>query len=127
MPKRLQALAKRLDHANWKERNAALEAMEEMVKAAGGRITPSLGEVMPALKVRRGAAIADVCTVSRSQLASRPSTDGRPKINSGARLQSDGTGSGTKIPDVCDYIQLSTIELPSTCDPASHEHALAGH
>ncbi len=48
----LQALAKRLDHANWKERNAALEAMEEMVKAAGGRITPSLGEVMPALKVR---------------------------------------------------------------------------
>ena len=51
----LQALAKRLDHANWKERNAALEAMEEMIKAAGGRITASLGEVMPALKVRDSA------------------------------------------------------------------------
>ncbi len=49
----LQAFAKRLDHTNWKERNAALEALEEMVKAAGSRITPSLGEALPALKVRR--------------------------------------------------------------------------
>ena len=48
----LQAFAKRLDHTNWKERNAALEALEEIIRAAGGRITPSLGEAVPALRVR---------------------------------------------------------------------------
>ena len=55
----LQAFAKRLDHSSWKERNAALEALEEMVKAAGGRITQNLGEAVPALKVRGGSTAND--------------------------------------------------------------------
>ena len=43
-----------LGSANWKERNAAVEEVEEVLKAAGGRIQPSLGDLMPALKVRTG-------------------------------------------------------------------------
>ena len=41
-----------LGSVNWKERNAAVEEVEEILKAAGGRIQPSLGDLMPALKVR---------------------------------------------------------------------------
>ena len=43
-----------LGSANWKERNAAVEEVEEILKAAGSRIQPSLGDLMPALKVRTG-------------------------------------------------------------------------
>ena len=40
-----------LGSANWKERNAALDEVEEIVKSAGGRIQPTVGDLMPALKV----------------------------------------------------------------------------
>lgn len=45
-------LVANIGSSNWKERNAALEEVEEIVKAAGGRIQPSVGDLMPALKVR---------------------------------------------------------------------------
>ena len=38
--------------ANWKERNAALEEVEEMLRAAGGRIQPPPGDLISALKAR---------------------------------------------------------------------------
>ena len=37
--------------ANWKERNAALDEVQDIIKAAGGRIQPAVGDLMPALKV----------------------------------------------------------------------------
>ena len=37
--------------ANWKERNAALDEVDEIIKSAGGRIQPTVGDLMPALKV----------------------------------------------------------------------------
>ena len=40
-----------LGSANWKERNAALDEVEEIVRFAGGRIQPAVGDLMPALKV----------------------------------------------------------------------------
>ena len=40
-----------LSSANWKERNAALDEVEEIIKSAGGRIQPAVGDLMPALKV----------------------------------------------------------------------------
>ena len=40
-----------LGSSNWKERNAALDEVEDIVKAAGGRIQPTVGDLMPALKV----------------------------------------------------------------------------
>ena len=40
-----------LGSANWKERNAALDEVEEIIKSAGGRIQPTVGDLMPALKV----------------------------------------------------------------------------
>ena len=36
--------------ANWKERNAALEEVEEMLRAAGGRIQAPPGDLISALK-----------------------------------------------------------------------------
>ena len=44
-------LVANMGSANWKERNAALDEVEEIIKAAGGRIQPSVGDLMPALKV----------------------------------------------------------------------------
>ncbi|KAK9814323.1 hypothetical protein WJX72_004049 [[Myrmecia] bisecta] len=41
-----------LGDANWKSRNAGLEEVEQILQAAGGRIQPSLGDLMPALKGR---------------------------------------------------------------------------
>ena len=43
-----------LGSANWKERNAAVEEFEEILKAAGSRIQPNVGDLMPALKVSLG-------------------------------------------------------------------------
>lgn len=40
-----------LGSANWKERNAVLDEVEEIIKSAGGRIQPTVGDLMPALKV----------------------------------------------------------------------------
>ena len=37
--------------ANWKERNAALDDVESIIKSAGSRIQPSIGDLMSALKV----------------------------------------------------------------------------
>ena len=37
--------------ANWKERNAALEEIENVIKGAGSRIQPTVGDLMSALKV----------------------------------------------------------------------------
>lgn len=42
---------KKLGSANWKERSAALDAVAAAVQGAGGRITPSLGDLMGGLKV----------------------------------------------------------------------------
>jgi len=44
-------LVANMGSANWKERNAALDEVEEIIKAAGGRIQPSVGDLMSALKV----------------------------------------------------------------------------
>lgn len=44
-------LVANIGSSNWKERNAALEEVEEIIKAAGGRIQPTVGDLMPALKV----------------------------------------------------------------------------
>lgn len=44
-------LVANIGSSNWKERNAALEEVEEIMKSAGGRIQPSVGDLMPALKV----------------------------------------------------------------------------
>lgn len=44
-------LVANIGSANWKERNAALDEVEEIIKAAGGRIQPTVGDLMPALKV----------------------------------------------------------------------------
>ena len=44
-------LVANLGSANWKERNAALDEVEEVIKSAGGRIQPTVGDLMPALKV----------------------------------------------------------------------------
>ena len=38
-------------HEQWKERNAAVGAGENVLKGAGGRIQPTVGELLPALKV----------------------------------------------------------------------------
>lgn len=46
-----EAFAKQLDSANWKERNAAMEAVEEMIRGTGGGITPNIGELAQGLKV----------------------------------------------------------------------------
>jgi hypothetical protein len=43
--------------ANWKERNAALEELEGLLRAAGGRIQPPPGELVGALKVRPARAL----------------------------------------------------------------------
>lgn len=40
-----------LGSANWKERNTVLDEVEEIIKSAGGRIQPTVGDLMPALKV----------------------------------------------------------------------------
>ncbi|KAL0039701.1 hypothetical protein WJX77_005628 [Trebouxia sp. C0004] len=45
-------LVANMGSANWKERNAALDEVEEIIKAAGGRIQPSVGDLMSALKGR---------------------------------------------------------------------------
>ena len=45
-------LVANMGSANWKERNAALDEVEEIIKAAGGRIQSSVGDLMSALKVR---------------------------------------------------------------------------
>jgi hypothetical protein len=37
--------------AKWQERNAALEEVEGILAAAGGRITPSVGNLVALLKV----------------------------------------------------------------------------
>ena len=44
-------LVTNIGSANWKERNAALDDVEEIIRAAGGRIQPTIGDLMPALKV----------------------------------------------------------------------------
>ena len=44
-------LVANISSSNWKDRNAALEEVESIVKAAGSRIQPSVGDLMPALKV----------------------------------------------------------------------------
>ena len=36
----------------WKERNAAVTALEAVLQGAGGRIQPNVGDLLPALKVR---------------------------------------------------------------------------
>ena len=46
-----EAFAKQMDSVNWKERNAAMESVEEMIRGAGGRITPNVGELVQCLKV----------------------------------------------------------------------------
>lgn len=48
--------------ANWKERNAALEEVEEMLRAAGGRIQPPPGDLISALKARAGCAVLAECS-----------------------------------------------------------------
>ncbi len=40
-----------IDSAVWKERNAAVSEVEEILVAAGNRIQPNLGDLIPALKV----------------------------------------------------------------------------
>ena len=35
----------------WKERNAAVTAVENVLAGAGGRIQPNVGDLLPALKV----------------------------------------------------------------------------
>lgn len=49
-------LVANLNSANWKERNAGLAEVEDILKANGNRIQPALGDLMPALKVRLAAA-----------------------------------------------------------------------
>lgn len=44
-------LVNSIGSANWKERNAALEEVEGIIKAAGSRIQPNVGDLMSALKV----------------------------------------------------------------------------
>lgn len=44
-----------LASSNWKERNTGIEQVDDLVRGAGGRIAPDLGELLPALKV------CDVC------------------------------------------------------------------
>lgn len=44
-------LVANLSSANWKERNAALDEVDDIIKSAGGRIEPTVGDLMPALKV----------------------------------------------------------------------------
>ena len=41
-----------MSSANWKERNLALEEVEGILQAAGGRIQPSIGDLIPAVKVQ---------------------------------------------------------------------------
>ncbi|KAL3133794.1 hypothetical protein ABBQ32_008271 [Trebouxia sp. C0010 RCD-2024] len=45
-------LVANLSSANWKERNAALDEVDDIIKSAGGRIEPTVGDLMPALKGR---------------------------------------------------------------------------
>lgn len=42
---------RKLGSANWKERAAALDAVDAAIRAAGGRIAPTLGDLMSGLKV----------------------------------------------------------------------------
>ena len=42
-----------LGSSNWKERNHTMDEVEDMLKSAGGRIQPALGDLIPALKVRK--------------------------------------------------------------------------
>lgn len=56
-------LVANLSSANWKERNAALDEVEEIIKSAGGRIQPTVGDLMPALKVS-----TNTCMASRAGL-----------------------------------------------------------
>ncbi len=44
---------RKLGSANWKDRAAALDAVATAVRGAGGRIAPTLGDLMGALKVTR--------------------------------------------------------------------------
>lgn len=44
-------LVANLSSANWKERNAALDEVDDIIKSVGGRIQPTVGDLMPALKV----------------------------------------------------------------------------
>eukprot|EP00775_Hariotina_reticulata_P007310 gene7310-7523_t len=45
-------LVSKLCSANWKERKEGLDEVEAIIAAAGGRIQPSVGDLMPALKGR---------------------------------------------------------------------------
>ena len=60
-------LVANIGSANWKERNAALEEVEEIVKAAGGRIQPTVGDLMPALKVDCNVTTCLYLTCTRTQ------------------------------------------------------------
>lgn len=42
---------RKLGSANWKDRAAALDAVAAAVRGAGGRIAPTLGDLMGGLKV----------------------------------------------------------------------------
>lgn len=41
----------KLNSDNWKERNAAMEAVDQMIRSVGGRILPTVGDLMLGLKV----------------------------------------------------------------------------
>lgn len=46
---------------NPKERMKAVDDLEEVLRGAGGRIQPNVGDLMPALKVRAGVHLSDLC------------------------------------------------------------------
>ncbi|KAL6766815.1 TOG1 [Auxenochlorella protothecoides x Auxenochlorella symbiontica] len=69
-----------LASSNWKERNTGIEQVDDLVRGAGGRIAPDLGELLPALKSRladtnRNLAAKALLTLSRIATAMGPEFD----------------------------------------------------
>ncbi|KAL0028272.1 hypothetical protein WJX79_006476 [Trebouxia sp. C0005] len=135
-------LVANMGSGNWKERSAALDEVEEIIKAAGGRIQPFVGDLMSALKGRmadtnRNLTAKALLLLGELAKAMGPAFDsvGRPLLSvSVANLSDTKSQVRTAILGMLDaWVTVVPVEkvLPSVADAiaapkASSEGKLTG-
>ncbi|KAF6262791.1 armadillo-type protein [Scenedesmus sp. NREL 46B-D3] len=101
-------LVGKLTSANWKERKEALDEVEAILAAAGGRIQPCVGDLMPALKGRFNDSNKNLIAVALSLLAKLARAMGRAIVREARPVL------GPALRCLCDsksFVRAAVVEM----------------
>lgn len=102
------ALITLLASSNWKERKQGLEDVEGVLSAAGNRITPNTGELMPALKARIGDSNKNLAVLAMQVFAKICKAMGKPIDRHGRPVLS---ASVKNIGDAKPNVRSAVVEV----------------